>query len=371
VPEPSLLERVDRLIPALAGQAAAIEERREVPPQVFDALRDAGCLRMVVGREHGGEALALPAALEVIERLSSAHATVGWLIGQVALGHVVAGYLPAAARARIYAAGPDVYVAGAAAPKGRATRDGDALRVSGRWPLVSGCRHAEWLYLQCLVQDQGEPVMGPGGIPTMRCVVVPAEQARILETYRGIGLRGSGSHDVVVSGLSCPPELACDLTAAPSDDAPIMVVPVATQAGLFAAAVMLGIAAGALEAIATLAAQKRPSFSSQRLADSPLFQNVLGETSMTLAAGRALLRRQVALAETAAMPDDAWLRSVATKAAELATEVVDRAYRLGGSSSVIDGSPLERRLRDTRSLTQHATLSRDHLARLGAALAAP
>ncbi|MGP0051430.1 MAG: acyl-CoA dehydrogenase family protein [Solirubrobacteraceae bacterium] len=355
------LHAVSELVPLIARRAAEIERDRAVPDDLLQALRDAGCLRLVVGAEHGGEALALPETLAAVEALSRAHGTVGWLVGQVTLGHAVVGYLPADARAEIYADCPDRFVAGAAAPKGRAARTPGGWTVSGRWPLVSGSCHAEWLYLQCLVEDVGP---GEDGVPGLRCVVLPADRARVLDTYRGIGLRGSASNDVKVSAETCPERFVCDLTEPPDAAWPILRHPVASSAGLFAAAVMLGTAAGAVEAISALAAQKRPSFSTRRLADSPLAQNALGEASMTLAAGRSLLHGEVAAAETGGA-DDAWLRSVGVRAAAFATEAVQAAYALGGSSSVIDGSPLERRLRDVRALTQHATLSREHLARLG------
>lgn len=368
----SVLERVRDLTRWLAKQTPAIEAERRIGADVIAALTGAGCLRMAVPAEHGGTDLALPALVEVVEELARADGSVGWLMGQVALAHVVFGYLPPAVAAEIYAAGPDVYAAGAAAPKGRATHAGGRWRISGRWPLVSGCRDAAWLYLQCLVSDEVDAGSEPGAIPAMRTVVVPASDARLLETYRGLGLRGSASHDVVVRALDFPEGRTCDLTAAPATAAELARIPVATQAGLVAAAVMLGTAAGALDAVLELAARKRPSFSAQRLADSPLFQDRAGEAAVTLAAARWLLRCEIEAADEGARrapldaAGDAHLRAVGAQAAALALSVVDAAYTLGGSSSVSEGSPLERRLRDARSLSQHAALSSSSFTRVGA-----
>lgn len=368
-------DRVRELAPWLARRSAELEQQRRLPQDVVDALTDAGCLRMAVPARHGGDGLALPDVVTVIEELSRPSATIGWLVGQVALAHVVFAYLPEPPSDSIYAGGPDVYAAGAAAPKGRATRDGDGWRVSGRWPLVSGCEQAAWLYLQCLVVDADGGADGDAAVPPMVTVVVPAADVRILDTWRGMGLRGSGSNDVQAREVSCPSERSCDLTAEPPPVSPTMRVPAATQAGLVAAAVMTGTAAGAIDAAADLAAQKRPSFSSTRLAESTLFQHALGDATMKLAAARSLLHREVRradgrLAAGAAAPgeDDPRLRAVAAKAAQLAAEAVDAAHRLGGSSAVVEGSPLERRLRDAHSLTQHATLSTDLLAPFGAQL---
>lgn len=363
-------QRVRDLVPWLSRRADEIERAGAVPAEVVAALRDAGCLRLVVPARYGGADLSLAQAVTVVEIVTRASGTLGWLVGQVALAHAVLSHLPLEVAAAIYAGGPDVFAAGAAAAKGRAIWNGGAWQVSGRWPLVSGIAHAEWLYLQCVVAREGEQWAARDVPPDLRTVVLPAARVRVIPTWHGLGLRGSGSHDAHVSGELCPPELTCDLLEPPAVVTASGRVPVRTQAGLVAAAFMTGTAAAALEEVAALASHKRPSFSTRRLAESPRFQQALGEAYATLCAARSLLAVHLAAAESGSEPvgeeEETLLRAVGPKVAALACSVIDVAYSLGGSTAVSDASPLQRRLRDGRSISQHATLSTGYYGALGA-----
>lgn len=383
------LDRVVELGPQLSRLTPEIERTGAVSPEAIALLRDAGCLRMTVPAEYGGAELSLVDVLAVIEALSRAEGTLAWLIGQVALSHVVFGHLEDDALREIYADGPDVFAAGAAAPRGHARAVSDGWQVSGRWPLVSGCRHAAWLYVQCLIAAPDDGADGDGdhvrGIPPMRTIVLRAGEPRILGTWSGLGLRGSGSDDLHLRGCFCPASRTCDLNAEPPSRTASNRVPVAAQAGLVAAAVLIGAAHAAIEAVTTLAVAKRPSFSSTRLSDQPVFQDRLGEACISLLAARSLLF--AALSEhdpllavgrggdaeaDAGIPDvETHLRALGTKSAALARAAIETAYDLGGSSSVADGSPLQRRLRDARSLSQHAAVAPELLGRLGALVAGP
>ncbi|HTB50665.1 MAG TPA: acyl-CoA dehydrogenase family protein, partial [Solirubrobacteraceae bacterium] len=88
------LTHVRELAPWLSKRSAAIEREHELPLDVLAAVTEAGCLRMAVPAEYGGADLTLPQAIAVVEELTRADGSLGWLIGQVTLAHVVFGYLP-------------------------------------------------------------------------------------------------------------------------------------------------------------------------------------------------------------------------------------------------------------------------------------
>jgi hypothetical protein len=95
---------------------------------------------------------------------------------------------------------------------------------------------------------------------------------------------------------------------------------------------------------------------------------------MRLRAARALLYSQAGLVESAATGtslapvDYASLRATCNQVTALAVEAADAAYTLGRSSSLPSSSPLQRRLRDIHTVTQHAWNNRDSLQNLGASL---
>ncbi|WP_055483322.1 acyl-CoA dehydrogenase family protein [Sphaerimonospora mesophila] len=368
------LSNVAEVAPLIRERAAEIEQGRQVPADVVGLLAEAGCLRMLVPAHHGGDALPLADALRVIEEISRADGSTGWLIGQIGLAHLLFACFPEQAQKEIYAGGPDVAGAGAVAPKGRAAADGDGWRVTGQWPFVTGCTHAEWVYLNCMVVEGRTPQVGPGGVPLTRMALFPAAELEILDTWDVVGLRGTASHDVRVSGAFCPGRRGFSLQG----DTPGVRQAVFSiaQAGLLIAAVDLGIAQGALDEIAELAeGGRRRSFSRGSMASSPVFQDRLGEAWLTVRAARALLHEEAGAAwETAtagrvAEPlGRACLRATAAKVTDLAARAVRTAHELAGGAAVYQTSPLQRRLRDIHTATQHFVNGRDFYATVGALL---
>lgn len=358
-------------------QAESVERAGGLSDGLLRSLRDAGCLRLAVPARFGGRDLGLAAVLELIEALATGDGSVGWAVGQIALSQIMLGYLSDDVLERVYAEGPDVLAAGAAAPKGRATATADGWRVSGQWPLVSGGRLARWVFLQCLVVEDRSVRCGPDGRPLMRMVVLPAAAVTVLPTWDALGLRGTASDDVRVTGALCAEGFSCELASAPPPRAAVARVPPPAQGGLFVAAVVLGLARAALEAVSELAqGGKRPAFSPRRLADSPVFQERLGHALLTRLAARSLLYDELAQAEILAGAgeltevDEARLRAAAAKAIALGVSAVDEAYALAGASAVYAGSPLQRCLRDAHTATQHFTAGRDFYAALGEGLMA-
>ncbi|MEV4824418.1 acyl-CoA dehydrogenase family protein [Micromonospora sp. NPDC049274] len=371
----STLPRVDGLLPALAERAAEIDRAGRVPEDVLAELSAAGCLRMLVPAAYGGADLPLRDALRVIEQLSTVDASTGWLIGQVGLAHLLFACFPDAARDEIYAHGPDVLGAGAVAPKGRAAPDGaGGWRVSGQWPFVTGSPQASWIYLNCIVLDGRTPRTLPNGAPLTRMVLFPAGELEPVDTWQVLGLRGTASQDVRAAGRTCPEHRGFSLVG-DGDDVRRTVFRIA-QAGLLIAAVDLGIAQGAVhDAAAHAAAGRRRTFSTRSLADSPVFHDRLGEAHVALRAARALLHREAAGAwetarrgEVLSALDRACLRATATQVTATALQAVQTAYALAGASTVFDSSPLQRRLRDINTATQHFVNSRDSYATVGALL---
>ncbi|WP_223884296.1 acyl-CoA dehydrogenase family protein [Micromonospora craniellae] len=358
------LSRVRELASRVAKHAEEVEQRRGLPDDLVDDLREAGCFRMFAPTSHGGDQLDLPDVLAVLEELARADAATSWTVGQVALSHLIVRCGPVVALDEVFADGADTLVAGAVAPKGRARTGEDGWRVTGRWPFVTGCPRAAWFYLNCvLVSGRSVPV-GPDGTPATRILFVPARDVRVLDTWQVLGLRGTASHDVTVEDARVPEHLA----VSPQDgDAAHRIA----QSSLIIGAVAVGLADGALTDLVRLAADgKRPALSARRLADSPVFQDRLGEAQTMHRAARALLYAEAA--ESATAPDAASpggrarLRAAAAQVTSLCAQVVDVAYTLSGGTAVYDTSPLQRRMRDMRTATQHFVAGRDSYATLGA-----
>ncbi|MFC4014165.1 acyl-CoA dehydrogenase family protein [Nonomuraea purpurea] len=368
------LSRAVELAPVIGKRAAEIEQAGRVPSDLVGQLAEAGCLRMLVPARHGGEELPLTQALRVIEELARADGSTGWLAGQVGLAHLIFACFPEQAQQEIYAGGPDVMGAGAVAPKGRATADGHGWRVNGRWPFVTGAPQAAWIYLNCLVVEGRTPQVDARGVPRTRMTLIPAAELEVIDTWDVLGLRGTASHDVQAGAVACPAWRGFSLDSeAPQAQRAVFSI---AQAGLLIAAVDVGIAQGALDEVIELAVTgRRRAFARRSMASSPGFQDRLGEAHMAVRAARALLHREAdtawssaAAGRVAAPVERACLRATAAQVTELAAQAVRAAHGLAGGSAVYSSSPLQRRLRDIHTATQHFVNGRDFYGTVGALL---
>jgi alkylation response protein AidB-like acyl-CoA dehydrogenase len=363
-----ILDAVQALAPSITARAEEIERARRLPPDLVDELLGAGCFRMLVPRSHGGAQLDLPVQMQVLEELARADASVAWDVAIGSEGPVLFRMLPRTSFDALYAAGPDVIMAGAAKPTGSATPVEGGYRVTGRWAFASGCQHAHWFVGHCVVDDGREP--------PVRMMVLPPSDFEIEDTWSVSGLCGTGSHDVVVNGAFVPDELSFVLGSEPSVDVPPLRIPELTRAGIQIASVTVGVAHGALDEILALAIDKTPTFAEEPLASNPLFQDRFGEAATQLRAARAALRAEAdivwakAQAGSPFTPEDrAHVRGITTWATRTAAAVVNTAYEAGGSSSIYTSNPLQRRLRDAHALTQHFAMKADTFTKVGAVLA--
>lgn len=368
------LDRVQELIPLVAKQAEDIERDRGPTPELVAQLRRTGCLRMLAPGDRGGQELAFPDVLTVVQTLATADGSIGWLIGQAAMAQLVLSYFPAATIEKCYSAGPDLVGAGAVAPKGKALPAPGGWRVSGQWPFVSGIDHASWVYLQCAVLGGGDrdgDESAGSEMPELRLMLFPIQEVRRIDTWQVLGLRGTGSHDVRARGF-CPDDHSTSLLGGSSTlDRPAYRIPTVEYGGLLVAATAVGIALAALDDVLA-GAGRRPAFSLTPLADSPSFRGDLGEAYMTIQGVQALLATQAAGAHrtvSAGIPLSATQRGTlrGTVAITMATarRVVETAYLLGGGPALYERSPLQRRLRDIHAASQHAAAGRHSYALLG------
>ena len=351
-----MIDAVRALEPRIRAAANEIETRRRVPLELVHALADVGVFRLCIPRGLGGIEAHPALLLDVIESIAAADGSTGWCAMIGATSGIVSAYLPERVARDVYA-DPRAITGGVIAPLGTAVAAGDGFRVSGRWPFASGSEHCTWLMGGAIVRD--------GGPPRARMMLFPASEVRIVDTWDVSGLRGTGSHDMVVDDVHVPGERSVSLV----DDRPratgtLYAFPVFGLLALGIAAVAVGIARAAIDELVRLAREKTPQGSRRTLADRGVVQAQVAEAEALVRSGRALVRDAIAeawrAAETAgdlAPRERAGLRLAATHATTSAARATDLVYTAGGGTSVYATSPLQRCFRDVHVATQHAMVA--------------
>jgi alkylation response protein AidB-like acyl-CoA dehydrogenase len=354
---------VERARPLLDEVRAAVdvsEASARMPAALASTLAGAGLMTLGLPRELGGPEVSCADLCETIELVSQVHASAGWCVMIASTTATLGAYLPEDEAAAIFA-DPRTIVGGVTAPSGTATVDGDRVRVEGRWSWGSGSENSSWLALGCLVVEDGHAVTTPHGAPAVRLVLLPAADVHIEPNWDVSGLRGTGSHDLVVSGSTAPTRRAVALGVdRPRVGGALYRFPVFGLLALGVASVSLGIARAAIDELVRLATAKSPTGHRRPLRDRAMTQVEVARSEASLRAARAFFHEAI---------DDAWtvatageplslehrtsLRLAATHAATVATEVVRSMYTLGGGSAIRSDSALQRHLRDVHVPTQH------------------
>jgi alkylation response protein AidB-like acyl-CoA dehydrogenase len=360
----AMLDAIAPLVPAIAAAANRTETERHVPADIVRALADGGVFRMLVPRALGGGEVSPATMVRALETIARADGSAGWVAMIGATSGVASAYLPPESAGEIY--GPrDAITGGAYAPHGRAVVTADGYRVSGRWPFASGCEHCTWLMGGAVVLDGGTPRLLPDGSVDARLMLFPADVVRVLDTWNVAGLRGTGSHDIVVDGVTVPGARSFSLVAdRPFHDRPLYAFPVFGLLALGIAAVALGIARAAVDELVRLATMKTPTGSRRTLAERPLAQAAVAQAEAGLEAARAFVFAAIDEAWERARTDGALdvrlrarLRLAATHAARAAASAVDLAWDAGGGTVVYETSPLQRHFRDVHVATQHVMVA--------------
>ena len=372
-PFAALLETARALRPRLLTEHERIEAGRQLPDDLARDLARAGFFRIWLPAAYGGLDLTPMEGLAIYEELARAEASVAWCVWNANTNWTTARLAEVAARELF--ADPDAFFANSTQPKGQAVVVEGGYRVSGRWSLVSGCQMSLGIALTSVVFEGAAPRQTAAGVPELRFMHCATADCAIIDTWTAGGLRGTGSHDLVVEDLFVPDLYSSwhtDPLVLPGDEyrfgTSFRVVP-----GL--GAVALGIARGAIEALVELGGAKRPQASERALAEDPRAQAGLAQADALVRAARLFLFDAVGtlwyevMAGRPGTPEQrAQILQASYHAAAAAADAVDCVQRLSGATALYTSSPLERAFRDVHTVTQHIGVHPRQLERTGKVL---
>ncbi|WP_226631982.1 acyl-CoA dehydrogenase family protein [Novosphingobium profundi] len=354
--EADLIALPDDFLADLRARRAEFAKLGQLPRDVVERLRELGVYRALVARRYGGMEASPGAFLKVIEKLSQADGSVGW-VASFGVSSMYLAALPAATLDTIYAEGPDVIFAGALFPPQAAERTPDGLRISGRWPFGSGSTGADLIGVGIKVADAAG-----AGLPRM--AVMPADKARIEPNWDVIGLRGTGSHDIVVDEALVAEDWTFVRGSAPNLDTPLYRYPAMALAAQVLAVVGIGVARAALDEIAAMAAGRGSITGAPKLAERAYVQSEIAKAEASLRSARAFFYEATEDAwatlcsgEEASREQAMRLRLASSHVARTGCDVAQMALRLSGTAGIYSDHPLAAYLHDATVVAQHAFLS--------------
>jgi alkylation response protein AidB-like acyl-CoA dehydrogenase len=222
-------------------------------------------------------------------------------------------------------------------PETVARRTPDGFRISGRKIYSTGAPGLAWLLVWARTDD---------AVPLVGSFLVPAAArgVRIEETWDHLGLRASGSHDVVLEDVAIPLDHAGRL--APASEWTRGDPAAAAWNVVLIGAVYTGVARAARDWIVRFLHDRRPANLGASLATLPRMQEAMGAIEERLAVNAALLDAAAQAADLGTPHPPLTLNLFKTTLAENAVRAVEQAVVLAGNHALSRQNPLERHLRD-------------------------
>ncbi|QHT59440.1 acyl-CoA/acyl-ACP dehydrogenase [Paenibacillus lycopersici] len=341
---------VEQLAARFAERAPLHDREGSFPFDNFADLKEAGYLKLTVPRAFGGDEIPLYEMVLLQERLAygdgSTALAVGWHIGQI-LHLRTTGKWPAETFETLCRSivkdGTMINTFASEAASGSPSRGGrpetTAVAADGGWRITG---RKTFSTLSPILDRFVVSAYLPEEDCTADFLVHRSDRVSIVETWDTIGMRATGSHDVVLDGAFA----AADgrLTGKGIDDGGgwLLHIP----------ACYMGIALAARDYTLAFARSYRPNSLDKPIAALPSVQQTIGEMEIALRTARTLLysaaeRWDNEPSERTAMKSELGLAKYSVT--NNAIRIVDLAMRIVGGISLSRSNPLERYYRDVRA----------------------
>ncbi len=327
-------------------------------------LEKSGGMRLLQAASHGGSESDPADFLEWARAVGRYNPSAGWIAGVVGVHPWEIALVDPQLQDEIYGANADTWIASPYAPQGRAIREGDGFRFSGRWQYSTGTDHCDWIVLGGMVVDE---TGAPDSPPDIRHFFLPRGDYEIVEgSWQVMGLSGTGSKDIQIDGTFVPEYRTVSHGALSEGeymhrrpDTPLYHLPFGSIFCAAIASATFGIASGAIEAYREYLRTRISAMGVVGKTD-PYQQEALAEVEADLAAGivhvdvmLAEWMRQLERGEPISTGQRLEFRRNKTRAVQRVLYGVDKLFSRAGSAAIWTTRPLERYWRDLRTGGSH------------------
>ncbi|MGV0680666.1 hydroxylase, partial [Mycolicibacterium fortuitum] len=197
-----VIDRVRDLADQLRHQGAEAEKVGKLTDETVKMMKAAGNIRLLQPKSHGGLEVHPREFAETVMATAALDPSAGWINGVVGVHPYQLAYADPKVAAEIWAEDVDTWVASPYAPQGVAKPVDGGYIFNGRWQFSSGTDHCDWIFLGAMLGDaEGKPLMPP----QMLHMILPRQDYEIVEdSWNVVGLRGTGSKDVIVKDAFVP-----------------------------------------------------------------------------------------------------------------------------------------------------------------------
>ena len=181
----------------VAARADEGRRNRRICDDVVNAVIADGFIRHFTPASHGG--LQAPPQDFFLDQIVMAEAdmSTAWALGIIAVHNFQIALFDPRAAQDVFGKDQKTLIASTYMPKGQVSPVEGGFKFSGRWGYSPGIDHCDWVFLGGLIFNQGQP-------PEYRTFLLPKSDYEVVDTWHVMGLKGTGSKDIVVKDVFVP-----------------------------------------------------------------------------------------------------------------------------------------------------------------------
>lgn len=183
--------------------ATAAEAEGRLVAEQLSVIYEKKWFKLFVPQQLGGLGLSVPEGVRLEEELARIDGSLGWTVTLCAGANLFVGYLDRDTAAPIFE-DPRVCLGGSGQASGTATLTNGGYEVTGKWHYATGAPHNTHFTANCVIQQNGKPVLDNAGQPLVKSFFFDRKDVHIIPDWNTFGLRATASHSFEVDRCWVP-----------------------------------------------------------------------------------------------------------------------------------------------------------------------
>jgi 3-hydroxy-9,10-secoandrosta-1,3,5(10)-triene-9,17-dione monooxygenase len=359
-----VLDAVRDLLPGFRERAEEGERLRQVPEQSVKELEEAGFFRMLQPRRFDGLESDPVDFFTAVRDIASADGSTGWISSVLGVHPWQVALFADDAQQAVWGSDTSVRLSSSYAPTGKAVVTEGGYTLSGKWSFSSGCDHCTWVLLGGLVFN------AEGQVVDFKTFMVPREKYTIVDVWNVVGLRGTGSNDIVVDEVFIPEAFTLSMSdtgrcfgpGQEQNTSDLYKLPFHSLFTSTITAPIIGMASGAYaEHVDMQQKRVRAAYLGEKASSDPFAAVRIARAGSEIDAAWALLmtnireeQAQVAKGEKIPLQLRLKVRRDQVLGTQRAIDAIDALFEASGGRALAEGTYLQRAWRDAHAGRVHA-----------------
>lgn len=353
------IERAQSIVPVAKRNIALAEEMRRMPEDNVKAILESGLMPLMRPKMFGGYEADWMTQIDCVSEVARVCGSTGWCMTFFIQHQYFLSLFPLEAQRFVYERQPDPTILTSFNQTGQVKEVSGGYEIGGRWHFASGGDYCQWGIVGGVTRNQD------GSVNKRLNFLLRPEQFRIDRVWDSMGLKGSGSNDVIVEPTFVPANFVYDhddalIGRAPGQSALDGVLyrsPLILNSGFAVMTPMHGIARGAYEAFVELTAGRGARPLGAKPADRVDVQIAIGQSKAEIDLAYLITEKLVATifeGKKVTRIDAVRQRRDMMMLKQMLQSGTNRLFDLSGAHGLLGNHAIQRHWRDLHAISHHA-----------------